>query len=627
MGATTTQYSPKEMCIMRLLKWSTGVAAFLATIVFAASLSAQTLQVLTAGSSAQFGPFAVAAYALAQEGGATAYHYTVKTSNCSGVTTRSPVSPCDASLYDGRTTGGVSIPNEPGNLWVVWSTNGIWAYLSVDSTVGVRSFEASPRATLALAALSSLPVSSTSNFAYWSDGSADTALTTTVYDALTNSGANTVALTAANTDIRPEDALFATNRSLNELKYGNTTSSDKIGYAIESYFTSTDIAHPIDFALSGDDPLSGDAVTAFVTIPIGAAPIVFLANASSGSVTASATGVTIQNAGILFSGNAASGGTACEDNLLNGLTSTSQQLNPIVREPLSGTMNTTEYSVFYTTINGNSYTNDQENGVNGNNQAPPYSDLNPLAVPCGTSGHRYRAVGTGDEVSAVEATANGIGYAFFSYEALVPSSSLRYLELGVPSSSGAITYVDPLAYTGGPAYSGALPACSSSPSFDCPKPGGYSFINLRNGTYPAWSVYRLITDSTHQTTAQALVTEAESLVDNQVPDFVPFSPVCSLTATGTNDPGLAVYREHFPVTGVTTSANDGPNGPAGLSNPVDCTVVSGSYPYLTLGGQDTTSGGNTEAGGDVGGTIEGPFNKLKLPTVPGPTYTSDPHDN
>lgn len=315
---------------MKLLKVIPFTLALALSAVLAPSSSAQTLQVLTAGSSAQFGPFAVAAYSLAQAGGAHAFHYTVKSGACPGAS-------CWADVSDTR---NASIAPEPGNLWVVWSTNGIWAYLSVDSTVGVRAFSAVPRAKLAMAALASLPLSATTNYTFWADATKDTAMTSTVYAAL--SGA---AFTSANTDIRPEDALFATNRALNVLGYGNVadtrtghTGQFLIGKAIVSFFTASAVANPVSFAIAGGaDPFSGTAGPAEITIPVGAAPIVFVANTLAGSTVAAASNITSANAATLFSG------TNCAASLVTGATGA---INPVLRESLSGTMNTTDYSVF-----------------------------------------------------------------------------------------------------------------------------------------------------------------------------------------------------------------------------------------------------------------------------------------
>ncbi len=532
--------------------------------------------VLTAGSSAQFGPFAVAAYSLAKSGGVTAYHYTVKTSNC---TTGSTV--CYSSLADSRGTGANAIPNEPGNLWVVWSSNGIWAYLSIDSTVGVRGFEAYPRAKLALAALASLPLSATTNYTYWADGTKDTALTSAVYGAL-----NQVALTAANTDIRPEDALFATNRAIT-LGYSVTN-------PIESYFSTT-VAHPVKFSLSTGvaDPVSGQiipAANAFVTLPIGAAPIVFLVNSSlSAATNLRVTEGGTNNAAKLFGGTG-----ACAGNLLDGVAST-VALSPIIREPLSGTMNTTEFTNFSLHAGGSS----QETGIT----------TNPAHQPCG-SGDRDRAVGTGEEVKAIAGTTtpvvtNGVGYSFFSNESTGASTAYKYITLDG---------VDPI----NASYSnGALPTCPVvNNQYSCPIANGASFPNLRKGTYRSWSMYRLVTDASHETNAKKLVTQAQTLVNSNIPDFVPFSPVCKVTASGTNDPGLDVYRQHFTPTGVTLpypGPNDGP-----IQASVHCTVGGpATLVYRTLGGEGTS---NTESGGDAGGVIEGPFTGNPTP-FPGPVGT------
>jgi len=546
---------------------------------------AQTLQVLTAGSSAQFGPFAVAAYSLATAGGASAFHYTVKSGSCaSGSTT------CYASVSDSRKVNSITIPNEPGNLWVVWSKNGIWAYLSVDSTVGVRAFQAQPRATLALAALSSLPLSSTSNYLFWADNTKDTALTSAIYGAI-----NGKAFTAANTDIRAEDALFATTNALVTLKYAQPNSNNLIGYGIQSHFKTT-VATPVSFVVSGKDPFSGDTVSTPITIPVGAAPITILVNTSTGSGAASATNLRVEenntnNASALFSGSG-----NCAGNLLDGVAAT-VALNPVLREPLSGTMNTFDFT--NPRADGG---NSQETGISGNN-VPPGSDgnSNPLQLPCG-SGHRYRAIGTGDEVGGVQATVNGVGYAFFSYESVNTNANYKYIQLDA---------VDPI----NASYStGSLPSCpTSSGHFNCPIAPGKSFPHLRDGSYRSWSMYRILTDSNGQAAAQKLVNQADTDVNLNIPDFVPFNPICRTSPTGADEPGLDVYRQHFIPSGQTGTADDGPQQAA-----VHCTLGGAhSLPFLTLGGVDPT-GKNTENGGDVGGIIEGPFSATHQPTVPGP---------
>jgi hypothetical protein len=584
---------------MRITNFATRL-----TIAAIMSLSlyghAQTLQVLTVGSSAQFGPFAVAAYELAKRGGATPYHYTIRSGACPGQT-------CYAYVDDSRTVGGVPIRPNPGSLWVVWSSNGIWAYLSVDSAVGVRAFSAAPRTSLALAALTSLPVSSTSNYAFWADGTNDTALTTAVYNAISG-----VSFTALNTDILPVDALFATNRILNTLGYGSVrdprpghSSEFLIGNAIESAF-SADIAVPASFALaSGTDPITGQSTPYQYIYPVGAAPVIFLANTLSGSSVQNATGIgNSYDASALFSGVAEFNSVPCAQSLAVGATG---PISPVLLEPSSGAMNTVEYSVFVAS-GGHS----QETGVSA-----VYD--NPLQQPCGAA-TRYRAVGTEDEANAIAAFPSTIGYAFFSYESTGPyrnyngvssPRAYKYLQLGG---------VDPInaTYT-----NGALPGCPVvNGSYNCPITAGQSFLNLRNGTYPAWSIYRMITDYSGQTNVATLVTQAQKSVNIAIPDFVPFTPVCAVSPSGSNDPGLDVYRRHFVPTTVQTTPNTvilyASDGVVGAT--VQCIVKRATLPALTLGGG---SGGGVEAGGDVGGKIIGPF--TGNPPYPGPTDGTSPH--
>ncbi len=584
---------------MKILK---GLSFLPVLVLFAAlvpSSQAQTLQVLTGGSSAQFGPFAIAAWELATAGGVTAYHYTFK----SGAPCPFGSNTCYAALNDSRKVGTNAVPQEPCNMWIVWSTNGIWAYCVVDSTVGVRAFSAVPRATLTLAPQANLPAATTTVFTYWPDGGAnDTALTTTVYNAL-----NGHALTAVNTDIRPEDALYATNRALNVLGYGSVldprtghSGQYLIGNPIKSFFTAG-IANPVSFAIGGGaDPMSGMVGPAEITIPIGAAPVIFVANTTAGSTVAAATNITSANAGVLFSGG---GTTPCDKSLVAGATGA---VSPVLRESLSGTMNTTEFSIFR--AGDPSGANSQENGIN-----PNVAGGNPVDLACGTAGaFRYRSVGNGDEINAVIGHVSTIGYGFFSYEGTAGGKADRYLQLDG---------VDVLGTSGG--YTGSLPICPVvNHQYSCPIANGKSFPHLRDGTYHGWSIYRMITDSTNQATTQKLVTQAQLSVNQNVPDFVPFIPVCGTVAGSTNDPGLSLYREHFsflanaatnPATTpdtITITPNDG-----SLGTTVTCKTVKGTYPALTLGG-------GTEAGGDVGGLVQGPF--TANPPTPGPTETA-PH--
>jgi hypothetical protein len=91
-----------------------------------------------------------------------------------------------------------------------------------------------------------------------------------------------------------------------------------------------------------------------------------------------------------------------------------------------------------------------------------------------------------------------------------------------------------------------------------------------------------------------LAQSAQDDVDNTVSDFVPFH-------TSNNSDGLDVYRSHFTQSGVA-----GDNGNATEQNSEN---------------NGNTLGGGPEAGGDVGGAIEGPFG-ITVPDTTGDVITS-----
>src|SRR5579863_3890019 len=564
-----------KLLALKSIAMGAVVAAVIATPV-AASAVTYTVQVAGAGSSAQFYVFAEAAYQQAKAfSGSTAKHYTAKNAGF---------------VHDNRAAG---VSGELGNRWVVWSQNSggtaveIWAYLSVDSTVGVRAFESAPRSSLTFPS----PLPAPGNIVTtWDDNSVDVALDTNVQAALTNAK-----FTAAFTDIRPEDALYASNHLLTGV---GTCAGTPIKSAVSG---STANATPVKFALTGNDPCSTSTATVpFVTVPVGAAPIVFLVNSSntsSGHLGNSAvTNISSANATKVFDG------AECDASLFGG--SSSVPVTAWLREPLSGTMNTTEFSVFQP--NGSS----QEAGVT----------TNPLNQTCTSGGgSRKRGIGTGEIVSSVSGTtADQTGYIFFSYEAVNGKTNLKYVKLD---------NVDPFT---GTYTTGTLPTCLTGGAIKCTISPNTSFATLRNGTYKAWSIYRAISDDAHITNLKSLVTKAQAVAGTGtgVPDFVPFSPVCGSSASN-DEKGLDVYREHFSYSvskiqsvannTVTSTVTSTPNdGPAQAN--VTCTTGGvRSLAFRTLGGYITSSNTNTEVMGDVGGAIRGPFSGN--PTVPGPTTT------
>jgi hypothetical protein len=506
--------------------------------------AATTVKVVIAGSSAMWQSMALAAYksgGCVSGGTAPCFHYTGSNFN----------------LSDGRPTvlGGATAV-DLGNVWLVWDSNttstNVWAYIKVDSVVGDRCYFAQPHCNVNIPTFPAPANLITSTL--WGDNSSDTTPPSEV-SALFTSGS--LLVSAAATDIRPEDGLFAQCRAnsklgggvdgLKGLGYGSNTSGVCPAFGsslanlegtdiLSGYPASTSTAHVLAFGISGKDPFTGTTIPVPSTVSVGAAPIIFITQRSGAlaSVT-NATDAQLQN---VFSG------TSCDASAFGAASS---PIQVYLREPLSGTMNTTEYTVFrYPAVSGKS----QETGV---------AAANPLAKACTAGGKRFRAIGTGEEVKSVQNSGlnngtDGIGYTFFSYgnvSSIADSASYGYLMLngvdGIFHKYG--TTIDP----GQPTIAGALPSNATLPSscaanFPCAESkiwsGNLSFPNLRNGSYRAWSTLRIVSNATALSNAKLLVTGAQTYVTTTVPDFVPALKV------GSTDPGLTLLRSHYTQSGV-----------------------------------------------------------------------------
>jgi hypothetical protein len=588
-----------------------------------------TIKLMVAGSSA-----------LWQSMGLATYGFNGSSGNCpSGA-----VKPCfhytsssNFSLNDARpknfATPPGSIATDTGQIWIVWdshttssgsstfSTPNVWAFIRVDSAVGVRCYFAHPRCYATAPSTWPTPAGNAGiNSALWGadtdpnncGGTCNGGSVVTAFQAATG-----VVIGAAASDIRPEDALWATCRANSAL---DTSTTLGLGYnsAIpagqcptsstpKSNLAGTDIiskvntghtAHPIAFNLSGTDPYSGQAIPAFSTFQIGGEPVMIVgAVAKGGGTLASVNNVTDSQLQSVFSG------ANCNANAFkkpDGTTPGSDSLNVYQREALSGTMNTIEYTVFaYPDFSGTS----QETGID------PSVD-NPLSQACTAGGGtRKRGVGTGDIITGVWTDGTGaltdaIGYTFFSYgnvtngtKSINDSGSFKYFTLnGVDplfhkyASSAGSTFSQqdpgqPITDVGeipGPTDNGT---CTGT--FPCPENkiwnGGLSFPNVRSGQYRAWSVLRYISDGANFATAKTLLTAAQSFAASTTPDFIPVAPVIakpSAVPPVPPDPGLSLLRAHYQQ------------------------IDNGGH---HLGGapvNDSTSAFGPDTGGDVGGCIE-----------------------
>lgn len=748
-------------------------SSLFAALLGAASLAAvpvanaQNVHFVGAGSSAMFQGFGVAAYndlatpIVTANPGFTAHHWSEKSSNTPGTW---------AGAVDSRTpSGGTPPPVEYGNIWVVWVDNAsgtptdIWADLSVDSTVGNRTYLAAPRAKLLLASAdTSQPgVNAIASSLFVGGTSDDAFLDPNVYNAL--GGATGISLTAGLTDIRPEDALLATNRILGTVPAGgfptgvtnacppqdtgvpgaaSPTCSDypyfyafALGYGNSNPLIGTQIlssqsstaATPVAFGLPGfSDPITGTAVSGTIKVfPVGESPIIFIANRTNASglgqvigslpncgttnaigcvsgqgsggftsdgsyyvrnlwdqhpypattvfpsTTEPTTGycsvpanagtaechITRRPLGNLFAGNLCEGrNTAFSwplDPALEGARTiipngTDFPVNLVVREPLSGTYSTVEYSEIRRFGN----TQGSMLKVSGLFGKPPYisqesniqianPNNNPLKIACqagfgdtDTEGIRYRAIGTGEEASTVQNTKDSIGYLFFSFgnvSKIAASPSYGYL---------MIDGIDPLfadyennagnpgqpASPSNPLSWGELPKCTPGGTPNCSTSAiwtGSSYPHLRDGTYPAWSELRMICDTAdaHCTTssdsngAEALVQNLQWDIHNQnlggVPDLLPFADG-GVATFGNGQYGDAGFvRSHYSF--MTANDNDEFNNIAPYSNATQQTTHQANA-LVNFGGSSVAAcptanepvNGPTptsECGGDAGGFV------------------------
>jgi len=628
------------MTRIKALFAAVAVAAIVA-LAPAANAQCNNVHFVGSGSSAQWQMAALGADQLAVNENAASYHglgYSV--THWTGKNL--------AYVADSRDS---RILPELGNLWVVWigDSSGncydLWEAISVDSTVGVRTFSIQESASVSGGEvyLSNTVTTTTGGSGsiangLWADPSpSDTDLTTAVINSIgtgSASGPTTAGqhVNVGMTDIRPEDALFATNRSVAAL---NTTTWAGLGYVGPTKYIGAPIytnqgtgtvATPIGFALSGKpDPITKFDVPAYTTVPIGAAPIIFITNNNGTPVIFNlVSGVVPDATGGPYSASKFFGGEVPCDTHASAFGGNDDgagtPLTVFLREPLSGTMNTTEFNVFRSVKNPDG---SQETGVINPTRTP----YNPLSLGCPTHGSRSRAIGTGEVVGKAATygllgNPNSIGYIFYGFanaSKLIPNTNFNYLTLdGVDpigqlqtctgGSNNGTECSNSSQCTGGGTCgpfvnpTQLLPSCGQSTQPACPSSlfvGGQSFPTLRNGTYKAWSVYRwLITTSllgSDPYGLDAVAQSAQDYVDTEVADFVPFltcpsGDTAAICGGQTNVDGLSVYRSHFVPKGVASGTAD--NGIATPANALN---------------NGNTLGGGPENGGDVGGFIEGPF--------------------
>jgi len=532
------------------------VVTAMAAVALPASATTDTIQIAASGSSAIWQTIALAAY---DNGTCLAgahkpcQHYTDN---------------AKFNLNDSRPTlnglGG-TLNQDPGDLWIVWDTpsgtqkRNVWVFIKVDSIVGDRCFYASPRCTITQP--------SGYNWAV-TGGKIDPALwgadTVPPADVQALFAGNGVTVNSAASDIRPEDALFESCRvnsllgngapgfgdGLDGLGYGTNpqgtcaqfgaTLGQLVGNPIKSGIAgSTATANVLAFNITGHDPFTNATIATPTVLNVGADPIMFV---FSRSTTVNppgllgATNITDAAAQTVFSG------ADCDAHVIDAALPAGTAINAYLREPLSGTMTTTEMSVLRRPTK-----TVPPQAVLGVSQEKNVGAANPLNNPCAApvGSNRVRGIGTGEVVNGNGANGgvlnsgganlDGIAYAFFSFG--------NFSKIKANAKWGYLTLngVDPI---------GPLAAFPNQELPQCTVPcteasiwgsAGTSFPQLRAGNYTAWSTIRFITAAASAAAAKTLVSGSNVFAACSTPDYIPAAAV----GGSCSDPGMKIWHTHY----------------------------------------------------------------------------------
>jgi hypothetical protein len=555
---------------MRTAKLVSIVALLVAP--YAAQLNAQTLQANIAGSSAFW-----------LEAGQAAYTLGETTTTCAWTSTNNTT--INYAL-DSRVLTGTPFAEDFGALWVTWTpgtasgatcaspdpaTSQVWAYINLDSVLGVRCLFAQPQCTL-----------NTNATAGAAGGNALPGITDTQLPAAILNTFNGQSISIAASDILPADAKFSTYATLADCGgLGTGTQFTGLGYGpgpvgtlpIFSAF-SLQYYNINDFSVYGFDPVTGTQVPGYTITPVGAIPVVIALNTSNsaGFGSPALTNINRAELGLLFT--ALFGRTAdALPQAFAGTGATYYGVSALIPEPLSGEYNTFEHSI---ANNKELYRSQDIENCN------PYGPVsNPLIEGRqigSTSSYRYRTIGTAETLSQLQSTPDSIGYTFWSAENFAGASNIKYV---------TVDGIDPLqdTYTDGTLPQGGALA-------------NVTLSHVADGSYPIWNEERLISYGTPAaTTLQGYVQAQVSFgLGAAHPDFIP-------------DQQLNVFHAHFAPVGVLFNASNTPsNGPkvcgAG-SNPEDGGDVGGLVFTLQAGADYCVMKNNYGTPGGVGPTSVG----------------------
>jgi hypothetical protein len=556
---------------MRITKFFLMVALLVAP--FAAQLKAQNLQANIAGSTAFWLEAGQAAYTL---GGAT--------TTCAWTTSTS----IDGSSFviDQRVPTVVQyfpFSVDYGALWVTWTTGvsgtcanpgpdaNVWAYISLDSVLGVRCYFAQPQCTLNAGSFNQstgqvTPLAAGTAGANALPGVVDTPIPASILNAF-----NGQTISMAATDILPVDAKFASYSTLSQPcgSLGSGTQFIGLGYGpgpfspqpMYSYFSEyyTNIN---DFNVYGTDPATGSPVPAYSITSVGAIPVIVLVNTSNanGFGSPQLTSVSRAQLSLLFTSLFLRTADAFTQPFA-GVGATYYGVSALIPSPLSGSYNIFEHSLtnskeFYRSL-------DIAN-------CDPYGSptANPLISSrteggsggsTSTTAGRYRVIGTTEMLSELQSTQDSIGFELWSAEnfnAQNFSGSLNFKYLTVDGVDPLYsTYIDGTIPQSG---NGLLP--------------NVNMTHVADGSYPIWNEERLITSPSNANLAVLFSSYTKAQLSFGAgavrPDYIP-------------DSQLGVFHMHFAPVGVSFNATN---------TPADGPKICGA-------------GSNDEDGGDVGGLV------------------------
>jgi hypothetical protein len=419
--------------------------------------------------------------------------------------------------------------------------------MSLDSVIGQRCFFMVSAGGTGCIQILTVAASTAGAGLLGTGFTAETPIPTDVINTLNNQR-----MQEAATDIRPEDGKYASARmfapcgspffrnpyiqtSYQTAGLGYQTGTTGVGTDIKSFTAPLKPPfHVYDFAISGNDPLSGLATRAYAVSVVGAQPQVIVVSPNDGVAgrLASVNDIMFSTASEYFIGNY---GRTSD---LTGDTTHDHTTVALIREPLSGTYNVFEYSV----PNSNEFKTSQDvSNCSGN-----VVNSNPMHIFSANgfvNSFRNRALGTGQVTDALKAAGTSgqdtLGYFFWSAGNAngFTATNGKYL---------TVNGVDPILDSyGDSCVTAAGLAPGQLPNALVGGLGCVTFKNLNLGDYAIWSALRIVSPSPVPAGVSNLVNGAQN-VSATAPDFIPLS-------------ALKVWKSHYNMLGIGINNNNNGN--------------------------------------------------------------------